>query len=630
MKRLSAALAAALLLAAILAGCGQAAPGSAVSPSPASVSPALSAGQSSSAAEAEVRFAESWAEIFALLHTETLRAVPSLDFAVVDEPDEAPVPEVNAVDFSVTNVQTEGIDEGDVVKTDGRCIYALSGGELVIFAAEGAETRRLSSYTLDMYSESSDAEGYDYYMDCSSKAASELYICGSTLAVISDSFRSTDRLKDGQWEYDYSSETCVELIDVSDPEAPTPLISFSQDGSFRTSRLYDGRLYVISSFSVYGSPDENDPGSFIPGIRTDGQEALLDAGCIAVIPDCPSDEYSVICVYDAENGTLLHSTALLDSAGRIYMSTGGIYLTSSVPYDEITDEWTEEVYTVSEHTRGSRTRITRFDISDGLSLSASGTVPGQITDQFALDEHNGYLRVVTTDSTSRYTLYLDEAREFTNYGSFEEASANGLYILSPSLSIIGRVDGLAGDEVIYSARFDGDTAYFVTFRQTDPLFAVDLSDPAAPRVLSELKLPGFSEYLHPWDDGLLLGLGLDADEETGQTGSLKLSMFDISDPADVREQSTLVLDGEYSEALYNHRAILVSKSRNFIGFPDMDGYSIYGYTEGAGFEKRADIPCDGWYNARGLYIGEYAYIVGGCVNVLDLSELTLAATVPMS
>lgn len=626
MKRLYAVLAAAVLLAALLAGCGQAAPVPAVSPtfSPSDVR------TSGSAAASEVRFAESRAEIFALMQTETVRETSGSDLAIVDKLEEAPSPDVNAFDFSVTNVQTEGIDEGDIIKTDGRCIYALYGGELVILAADGAETRRLSSYALDTYSESSDAEGYDYYLDYSSKAARELYICGSSLVVISDVLCGCDRQKDGRWEHDYSAETCVELIDVSDPEQPAPLTAFSQDGAFHTSRLYDGRLYVISSFSVCGEPDENDPGSYIPGIRTDGQEALLDAGCIAVIPNRPSDEYSVICVYDAEIGSLLHSAALLDSAGRIYMSASGIYLASREPYEEIADEWTEEVYTVSEHICGARTRITRFDISDGLSLSASGTVPGQITDQFALDEHNGYLRVVTTDSTSRYTLYLDEAREFTNYGSFEESSANGLYILSPSLSIIGRVDGLAGDEVIYSARFDGDTAYFVTFRQTDPLFAVDLSDPAAPRVLSELKLPGFSEYLHPWDDGLLLGLGLDADEETGQTGSLKLSMFDVSDPADVREQSTLVLDGEYSEALYNHRAILVSKSRNFIGFPDMDGYSIYGYTEGAGFEKRADIPCDGWYNARGLYIGEYAYIVGGCVNVLDLSELTLAAAVPMS
>jgi uncharacterized secreted protein with C-terminal beta-propeller domain len=141
---------------------------------------------------------------------------------------------------------------------------------------------------------------------------------------------------------------------------------------------------------------------------------------------------------------------------------------------------------------------------------------------------------------------------------------NALYVLDADLQVAGSITDLAQDEVIYSARFDGDIGYFVTFRQVDPLFAVDLSNPKAPVVLSALKIPGFSEYLHLWSDGRLFGLGRDADVETGRAGRMKLSMFDTSDPADVTERKTLLLDSDYSAALYNHKAILISRDKNLI------------------------------------------------------------------
>lgn len=200
-----------------------------------------------------------------------------------------------------------------------------------------------------------------------------------------------------------------------------------------------------------------------------------------------------------------------------------------------------------------------------------------------------------------------------------------------NLDLIGKIDGLAKNEKVYSVRFSGDTAYFVTFRTVDPLFTVDLSDPANPVILSELKIPGFSNYLHPYSDGLLFGLGQDADERTGWTRGMKLSMFDVSDPHAVSEKHCLKLDSYSSEALYNHKAILVSAEKDLIGFPTETGYVIYGYDTEKGFYKKAETALEKlWasHDIRGLYSGDYVYIVTqDFTAVMRMADLELLTTV---
>ena len=164
----------------------------------------------------------------------------------------------------------------------------------------------------------------------------------------------------------------------------------------------------------------------------------------------------------------------------------------------------------------------------------------------------------------------------------------------------------------------------------DPLFTVDLTDPSAPVIMSELKIPGFSQYLHPWADGLLLGLGQDADVNTGWTTGLKLSMFNTGNPHDVTEQHKLKLDYGWSAALYNHKAILASESRNLIGFPADNGYAVYGYDPDSGFYQKAFIEgVNGWDGkSRGLFVGDEVYIVmqKGCT-VLDMNDFSVLAVV---
>jgi uncharacterized secreted protein with C-terminal beta-propeller domain len=206
------------------------------------------------------------------------------------------------------------------------------------------------------------------------------------------------------------------------------------------------------------------------------------------------------------------------------------------------------------------------------------------------------------------------ASDKPSIGVSQSSQYNCLYTLDSNLLIIGKIEKLASGERVYSVRFDGDIGYFVTFRQVDPLFAVDLSVPSNPTVLSALKIPGFSQYLHPYSDTLLFGLGRDADEQSGKAGFLKLSMFDVSDPKNVSEKSKLIIDGVYySDAISNHKAIIVDAVNNIIAFPADGKYLIYSYSPVSGFKQEAALQSPGgskyYYNVRGLYIGDFFYVV---------------------
>ena len=212
------------------------------------------------------------------------------------------------------------------------------------------------------------------------------------------------------------------------------------------------------------------------------------------------------------------------------------------------------------------------------------------------------------------------------------SQANSLYVLDENLEIAGSIHNLAPDERIYSARFMGDTGYFVTFRETDPLFSVDLSDPKDPKIMGELKITGFSSYLHFYGNDRLLGIGEEVNPRTGRTEGIKLSIFDISDPCDVKERHKVVLEDSFgSQALENHKAVLIDMDRNLFGFcvtsyeVDKEGYErykysyvIYTYEETEGFKEVLSIPLgkdaetysSGWYDldVRGTCIGDTLYL----------------------
>ena len=204
-----------------------------------------------------------------------------------------------------------------------------------------------------------------------------------------------------------------------------------------------------------------------------------------------------------------------------------------------------------------KTYIYKFKLEDSkVTYTNTGSVPGEVLNQFSMDEKDGYFRIATTDSDSWNS----------------ETDINNLYVLDEELKIIGKVEGLAKGERIYSVRFMGNRAYMVTFVETDPLFVIDLSKPEEPIVLGELKIPGYSKYLHPYDEKHIIGFGENtkANEYGGVvTDGMKMALFDVSNPTKPKELFSVDIGekGTHSEILDNHKALLFSKEKNIISFP---------------------------------------------------------------
>ncbi|MCR5681302.1 MAG: beta-propeller domain-containing protein [Clostridiales bacterium] len=568
-------------------------------------------------------------------------------FAVADEAESTTT--WGSDDYSETNAQVQGIDEGDIVKTDGKYLYVLKNRtEIVILKAAGEATEVVSRFSV--------ADGDNGYfggiwiddelvkndqLDVYKNSwAEEIYVLGDTLAVITDRSEYSSGEVNGVWRYEDKNYTNADFYDISDRANPYYVTSEGQDGSYLTSRLKDGKLYLLTRRWVYRWNDytEEDYGSYIPVLYNAEGMRVMPVDRIFWPETSEESDYTVLSRFSMDNRSMEDSASILGAGNTVYMSHDWLYLADTRYYEEAQAERTESVYTVTDYVYGNRTEILKISYADGFSVEATGTVDGDLLNQFSMDEWDGCLRVVTTEWNNAYTIYEDKEYGFTNYQYKDSKQTNGLYVFDSGMNLIGALDELAESERVYSVRFDGGVGYFVTFRQVDPLFTVDLRDPANPTIMSELKIPGFSNYLHPWGDGLLFGLGQNADEETGRTDGMKLSMFDVSDPFGVFERDKLSLDVSYSEGLYNHKAILAAPQKNLIGFPSSNGYLLYTYTPEEGFRLMNEVTINenaknGWYywwdgDSRGLYVGEDIYILTSqFAVVLDMNTGDLLARV---
>jgi len=511
-----------------------------------------------------------------------------------------------SADYSGTNTQVQGVDEGDVVKTDGSYLYLLRNQEVDILKAGGPDTAEVGKFSFGDAS----ADGL------SAESALSMYVAGDTLILVTqentwgpiyaqDETASADAAAIAA----PSARTHVRLYALGDRTSPTLTADLVQDGYYQDSRLTGGVLYLVGNCDA-GSSDSENPEDFVPCVGAKDAEKPLDAGQIYLNPSASGTTYAVVSAFDAASGKTLSSQAVLGGAGTVYMSAQNLYLASTDNTTDQSEARTEKQYQVTDCTERTSTILTRFALDGGkVSLAATGEVPGYPLNQFSLDEYDGHLRMAVTDDSHTYQIYTDPAYGFTNYKDGGSKTTSSVYVLDADLKTVGSLGPFADDERIYSVRFTGKTGYVVTFRETDPLFAVDLSDPAKPKLLSALKLTGFSNYLHPWGDGLMLGLGMEADAATGQTSGMKLSMFDVSDPTNVTEVASVKLDDGWSEALGNHKAVLADPDKGLVAFPGENAYLVYSYSKDGGFVKKGSFDTQSYTDGtRGLYIGDYFYV----------------------
>ncbi len=485
--------------------------------------------------------------------------------------------------YSSTNIQEPGVEEADLVKTDGTWIYLLGeDGTLTIVKADPKEPVLESVLTLEGGPE---------------LQVHECYLDGDRLSVITSTQSASLSEEEGVYQMESGTQTTLSTYDLSDRSQPVLMGSVTQDGSYETSRKTGDYLYLFTSYAPRIA-DTWEASDLSP--RVNG--AALDAGSVYLPEHLNTDSYLVLSSVSLEDpDTVLDTKALVSGTTNFYVSAENIYIANEVQGDA-----------------GVSTELVKFRYEDGaITGTAAGLVKGSLNNSFSMSEYEGFLRLVST--------YYDE--DWNEY--------NALFILDETLSPAGSIQDLAKGETIRSARFLGDTGYFVTFRQTDPLFSVDLSDPENPRILGELKVTGFSSYLHFYGEDALLGLGYEADEETGAVTGLKLSMFDVSDPENVTEKDRLILSGvTWCASLDDYKSILIDPEKNVFGFFCDSRYLVFSYQEDQGFQTEliydfypdqmgsqgGNVLMDE-SNSRGLYIGDTLYLAGpSCVIAFDMEQ----------
>ncbi|MBW6451748.1 MAG: beta-propeller domain-containing protein [DPANN group archaeon] len=523
--------------------------------------------------------------------------------------------QVSDGDFSKTNIQVDGVDEGDIVKSDGSYIYVLSGNTVSIINAYPAESAKLIS-NID----------FDY-------SPNIIYINNDKLIVIGNRYvystqgqpiaetKELASLSSRMIAPDYmhvSYYSVIDVYDVSDRSNPILSKNISVDGNYFDSRMIGDYVYIVASEYVYDYTNIRIP-ELISSTTVESKE--LDVYHFNTIDNSYSFTTIISVNVQDDNIESEGNVYLLGGTQEMYVSQDNIYVVyqkrvpetffieraidniimplvstkissdirnieksdlsqvekqndigklfmdyiESLPDDqkEIMQNDFKEKYEVLEREIAKETEKTvihKISIAGGnIEYSATGNVSGRVLNQFSMDEYDNHFRIATT--TGRVTRAGDVT------------SANHIYVLDSNLEQVGALEDLAPGESIYSARFMGEKGYLVTFQKIDPLFVIDLSQPTDPKVLGKLKIPGYSDYLHPYDENHLIGIGKVADpSDTGNFAwyqGVKIALFDVTDVSTPKEISSFVIGdrGTDSYALQDHKAFLFSRDKNLLSIP---------------------------------------------------------------
>ncbi len=504
----------------------------------------------------------------------------------------------SAADYSSTNLRSLGVDEEDIVKTNGRYIFVCdtSGNEIKIIDAVTDNKNPSLISTIN-------PEETDLIV-----GSTRMYVDGDMLLLVQSCSEkanleiepdNNDELVDRVYWYGFGrreGKTRVLYYDVSNAASPEFKADIVQDGYYDTSRKVDNMLYLFteyypSDFTIETLP-ENMPK--INGEACDYSRTFIPVG---------EDSYTGVYVtaINTNDCTVTDQKYILHNGCMKYVTKDSIFLYRT--------DWRSET---------SITDIAKFDIENGKIIAkCAGSVRGTVDNDFAIQQSGDYLYVLSTE-------WSDEVK-------------NSIYVLDGNLNVTGQINNIAPGETVKSARFFDEIGYFVTYENTDPLFTVDFSDKSNPRLIGKLKIPGFSEYLHPWGDNMLLGIGRELDPETQEFKGLKVSLYDISDPSDVKEADKLIIDADYAPVEYDYKTVLADYGKNVIAFCTEkyreDDYitDIYVNVFEINDNKISSVGQtllnegeDDYYfidNYRSLYIGDLLYTVSGKdAIVMDMND----------
>ena len=599
--------------------------------------------------------------------------------------DTVSAPTAGASDFSETNVQVKGVDEADFVKNDNKYIYTLTGNKLVIVDAYPAENAKVLSET--------EVKG----------SPREMFVNDDRLIVFTSDYDQVYSIQ----KFDFvprsrsTSVTKVLVYDISDRKSPELVKTYSISGNYYDSRMIDGFVYAVAKESAYY------PLVDMPTVRVSGAKPFK--ADVYYFPNPESNyNFHTVAAIDLFGDEINAKSFMLGYSNTMFVSKENIYIAyqKNLPYSyyrtssedrffevvvplfptavrntinvvknddsiDSTRKW-EQISTIMEDMYNSmdektkeelveeiadaieeyeakleaerrKTIIHRISIDElDIDHEAKGEVEGYLLNQFSMDEYDSHLRVATTTYIYR--------RESTMY--------NNVYVLDSDLDVVGEIEDIAPEEKIYSTRFMGNRLYMVTFKRIDPLFVIDLSDHENPEILGELKIPGYSDYLHPFDENHIIGIGKETEgNEWGgvSTKGVKLSLFDVSDVNNPKQVDKYEIgdSGTDSEALHDHKAFLFDKNKELLVIPVREvtgrykdptyGYYRYKTWQGAyaltvtedGFELRGKVTHsededddNNYYRTsknavrRSLYMDDILYTVSmGKIKMNDIEDL---------
>lgn len=485
-------------------------------------------------------------------------------------------------DYSQTNIQVAGVDEADIVKNDGSYIYVVRKNTVRIFQATPAEElKELSKVDF----------GKENF------SPNEIYVTGDKLVVVGREWhnympRSEKMAMDIAPGYYGESMTKVYIFDISDRSNPEEERNVAIQGDLTSSRRIGEYVYLVMnkypSFS-YPMPlaedllprmtdsamkeevnvetnaevKVEDSVSEMDVMVEENSVPLVDCDDISYFPGFNEPNYLIVAAIPLNDlSKTVEREVILGAGSQVYSSLRNLYVaTYEYNYPEVVDSANPV-----DGEYGEMTAIYKFDLNEGkVKFSKKGSVPGNILNQFSMDEYGPNFRIATT----KY-----------GYKSNEWLETNNLFVLNSDLQVVGSIRDIAPGERIYSTRFMGDRGYMVTFKKVDPLFVFDLKDPKNPKILGKLKIPGFSDYLHPYDENHIIGFGKDTVEPSEEESArgfrdfawyqgMKIAMFDITNVEEPKQKFVEVIGdrGTDSELLYNHKALLFDKSKNLMAFP---------------------------------------------------------------